>query len=595
MRQPWVSAPVRAIAVAAALGVSGLLLGCSGTILPSEGAGAAARGGSGAGTAGAGAVAGTGVVPGGGGAGQVPSTACVGKDVTASKRIVRLSFNQLANSIGTLVHPSLTQKLVDAHDILDQEHRAFPPLQSPREGNSVTDATWNTVDAMAFQASQYVADNLPAVTGCAATPTDACAQQYLGTLAQKAYRRPLSADEKARVMSLYTALKGESGASITEAVQHGVYAILQSPQFVYRTELGADWTVEGPLTAFETASDLAYFLTDDLPDAKLLEAASAGQLSNPAELGVQVDRILQTDAAKKNLHGAMMSYFSYPQLETVKIDDKVFTDGVRNSMYHEAELFLQSTLWGGKLTDLLLSSKTVVNAGLASIYGIATFPPAGVTPDADGFARVDLPSQRLGILTQAGFLTTRSRPDKTSVVGRGLLIKNALLCTNTPPPPDSIAEQIAAVTDANPDASERELADIRAKTSPCYTCHQTFDAYGLALDTYDVVGRFRTMDSKGRPIDTTVTLPDQVGGGTAKDALDVAKQIAASGAFAKCMGRNLVNYALADVSAGAAEINSCATDKVFQAFTKTDQSFSSLVKAVATSAAFSNRLKGGTQ
>jgi len=78
--------------------------------------------------------------------------------------------------------------------------------------------------------------------------------------------------------------------------------------------------------------------------------------------------------------------------------------------------------------------------------------------------------------------------------------------------------------------------------------------FRLALDTYDVVGRFRTMDSKGRPIDTTVTLPDQVGGGTAKDALDVARQIAASGAFAKCMGRNLINYALADVSAGAAAV-----------------------------------------
>jgi hypothetical protein len=542
-----------------------------------------------------GAGAGVGVVPGTGGGGQVPGLACTGKDVTAAKRIVRLSFNQLANSIGTLVHPSLIAKLVDTHDILDLEHRAFPPLQSPREGNSVTDATWNTIDAMAFEASQYVATNLAAVTGCGASPTDTCAQQYLGTLAQKAYRRPLSADEKARVTSLYTTLKSEAAASVTEAVQHGVYAILQSPQFVYRTELGADWTVEGPLTAYETASDLAYFLTDDLPDAKLLEAASLGQLSTPAQIGAQVDRILQTDAAKKNLHGAMMSYFSYPQLESVKIDDKAFTDGVRNSMYHEAELFLQSTLWGGKLTDLLLSNKTVVNAGLASIYGITAFPPAGVTPDADGFAAVNLPSQRLGILTQAGFLSTRSRPDKTSVVGRGLLIKNALLCTNTPPPPDSIADEIAAVTDANPDASERELADIRAKTSPCYTCHQTFDAYGLALDTYDVIGRFRTMDSKGRPIDTTVILPDQVGGGTAKDALDVARQIAASGAFAKCMGRNLINYALADVSAGAAEINSCATERVFQAFATTDQTFSSLVKAVASSAAFSNRLKGGTQ
>jgi hypothetical protein len=307
---------------------------------------------------------------------------------------------------------------------------------------------------------------------------------------------------------------------------------------------------------------------------------------------MQVDRIVKSDAAKNNLHGAMMSYFAYPQLESVKIDDAVFTEGLRNSMYHEAELFLQRTLWSGKLTDILLAKESVMNASLAQIYGIKDFPRAGSPVDADGFGLVSLPSTRMGLLTQAGFLTTRSRPDKTSVVGRGLLIKNALLCSETPPPPDSIADKIAEVTNANPDASERELANIRASMQPCLGCHSTFDAYGLAVDTYDVIGRYRTQDSHGRPIDTTVTLPVQVGGGTAKDALEVAQSIAASGGFAKCMGRNLINYALADVSAGAADIDSCATLHVADAFAKTDQSFSSLIKSVATSLTLANRTKG---
>jgi hypothetical protein len=592
MSRTWTSPSARALSVAA-FGLLGW--GCTGQLLPATGT--FANGGA-AGAVGAGGTGGAG--PGGpraGTGGGPPSMAsCVGTDATAAKRVVRLSFNQLANSIGTLINTSLTQKLVDANDILDREHRAFPPLQSPREGNAVTDATWNTVDGMAFEASRYVADNLAAVTGCGASPTDACAQQYLTSLAQRAYRRPLTTDEKTRVTSLYTtALKGEAAATVAEAVQYGVYAILQAPAFMYRTEVGTDWKQAGPLTGYEVASGLSYFLTDDLPDATLLEAAAQGRLSTPAEIGVQVDRLLQTDATRKNLHGAMMSYFSYPQLETVKIDDQAFTDGVRNSMYHEAELFLQNTLWTGKVTDILLSDKTVVNAGLAAIYGISQFPPAGVKADADGFAPVSLPSQRLGILTQAGFLTTRSRPDKTSVVGRGLLVKNALLCTDTPPPPDAIVDQIAAVTDANPDASERELAQIRGQMSPCNLCHLTFDAYGLALDTFDVIGRHRSVDSKNRPIDTTVTLPDQIGGGTAKDALEVAQQIAASGAFTKCMGRNLINYALADVSAGAAEITSCAAARVAETFATTDQSFSSLVKSVATSAAFSYRLPGAVQ
>jgi len=511
--------------------------------------------------------------------------------------VVRLSFNQLANSIGTLINaPSLTEKLGTDNEILDREHRAFPPLQSPREGNSVTDATWKTMDTMAAAAGQYVFDNFATVTTCGAAPTDACAQQYLSKLAEKAYRRALTQTEQTRLATYYTtALKGDAGASVKEAVQYGVYAIMQSPQFVYRTEFGADWRQDGALTPSEMASQLSYFLTDDVPDQPLLDAAAQGKLATAADIGAQVDRILVTDAARKNLHGAMMSYFAYPQLESVKIDDTAFTDGVRRSMYHEAEFFLQNTLWTGKLTDILLSKKATVNASLAKIYGITQFPPAGTSLDADGFATVDLPSTRIGLLTQAAFLTTRSRPDKTSVVGRGLLIKNAILCSETPPPPESIADAISAISNANANASERELSNIRVTTTPCKTCHSTFDAYGLAVDTFDVIGRARAVDSMGRPIDTHVTLPDAVGGGTAADALEVSEKIAASGGFAKCMGRNLINYALADVSAGAADIGSCASSRVAATFANSDQTFSSLVKSVATSLAFANRLKGAAQ
>src|SRR5690606_29621342 len=189
----------------------------------------------------------------------------------------------------------------------------------------------------------------------------------------------------------------------------------------------------------------------------------------------------------------------------------------------------------------------------------------------------------------------RSRPDHTSVVGRGLLIQNAFLCTETPAPPDAVIEDINEIVARNPDATERELAEIRMSTTPCANCHLNFDAYGLALDSYDVLGRFRTVDSHGRPIDTSVTLPEQVGGENAADILEVADKLAASGAFGRCMGQNLINYALADVSAGAATIQACAVDAVAQAFAKTDGTFPSLVKVVAMSKALSERSAEGDQ
>lgn len=560
-----------------------LTLGCTGSVLDSGPEGSTG-GSSGTGASGA------------GGASFPPLEGCNGPETSATKRIVRLSFNQIANSVGALLDTAFGTKVVSDFELLDAEHRAFPPLQSPREGNSLTDQSWGTVDRIADAAGKYVLDNFDAVTHCGAAPTDACAQQYLVGLAQKVYRRPLTPAEQTRIDTLFTTtLRASAGATVNEAVQYGVYALFQSPQFLYRTEFGPDWRVDGALSSHEVASMLSYFLTDSTPDQALLDAAAQGKLATQADIGLQVERILQTDGAKVNLQGAMMSYLSYPNLESQIIQDDAFTGDMRRSMYREAELFLTSTLWTGKLDDLLTSRRSYVNATLAPIYGVTAFPPAGAALDAEGFAQLDLPANRTGLLTQAGFLANRSRPDETSVVGRGLLIKNAFLCTETPPPPESIVDAINMVTMVNANASQRELANIRGSTAPCNGCHLTFDAYGLSLDTFDVLGRYRDKDHQGRPIDPSVMLPEQVGGGTAKDIVEVAQKLVLSGAFGKCMSQNLVNYALADVSAGAATIDSCAVARVAQIFGTTDGSFPALIKSVAVSAAFGSRSKGVAQ
>jgi len=508
---------------------------------------------------------------------------------------VRLSFNQVANSLKTLIDDIVGSEIVENFELLDAEHRAFPPLQSPREGNSFTDQSWSTADQIAQAAGTYVQENLGAVTGCGAAPTDECALGYLTALAEKAYRRSLTDGELVRLTQLYNTAFKDAGATVNESIQYGVYAIFQSPQFLYRTEFGMDANGSGPLTQVELASMLSYFLTDDTPDEALMEAARSGQLASSSELEAQVDRILQTEAAKINLHGAMMSYFAYANLETQVIQDDAFDGAMRNAMYKEAEMFLDHNLWSEPLESLLISKRSYISETLAPIYGFSTFPPADAVLVDDTFYEVTLPENRTGLLTQAGFLANRSRPDHTSVVGRGLLIKNAFLCTETREPPEAVVDAIEMLTANNPDASEREMADLRASTPACLSCHESFDAYGLALDTFDVLGRYRTVDSHGRPIDPSVVLPPEVGGAAAANVVEVANALADSGAFAKCMGLNLTNYALADVSAGAVSIESCAAQDVADTFAASDGSFSSLVKAVVTSAAFSQRIQGVTQ
>lgn len=519
---------------------------------------------------------------------------CTGTDAVSAKRLVRLSFNQIANTLGSLVDSALGSDIVAEFELVDASHRAFPPLQSPREGNSFTDQSWSAADQIAQYAGEYVVTNLETLTSCGAEPTDECALAYLTGLAQKAYRRPLTSAETERLTTLYnTTFKG-AGASVTESIQYGVYAIFQAPQFLYRTEFGMDANAAGPVTQLELASMLSYFLTDDAPDGLLTAAAEQGALSTPEQIGAHVDRILASPAAKTNLEGAMMSYFAYPNLESQIIQDDAFTGQMRQSMYREAELFLKRALWEQPLSEMLVSRKGYVDATLAPLYGLEVFPPVGATPYVDTFYEVELPENRTGLLTQAGFLANRSRPDHTSVVGRGLLIKNAFLCTETPLPSESITEIINQLLAEKPNATERELAEIRAETPGCASCHDSFDPYGLALDTYDVLGRYREMDDHGRPIDPRVTLPEVVGGGDAANIVEVATKLAASGAFARCMGQNLVNYALADVSAGAATIESCATKRVAEAFATTDGTFPALIKTVVTSAAFRDRIQGET-
>jgi hypothetical protein len=264
-----------------------------------------------------------------------------------------------------------------------------------------------------------------------------------------------------------------------------------------------------------------------------------------------------------------------------------FNPGLANAMFREAELFLNNTLWTGVVDDVLTSKRSFINADLAALYGV-TLPPTA-TPDADGFASIDLPATRTGLLTQAGFLTARSRPNTPSVVGRGLLVNATLLCVQNPAFPEQLADEIEEVSASLEGQSEREKADYRAQEPQCGTCHRAFDAYGLALENFDIIGKYRTSDPQGRPIDASVTLPDAAGGGSVTDAVGMAQELAVSGGFARCLAKNLLGYALAE---GAVGLDSCSTQAVVDGFNQTDKSFSSLVREVAISQTLMQRTAG---
>lgn len=562
-----------------ALALASLGYGCSGS----------AGGTNPAGTGGTGNNGTSGASSGGAGVTKPPDQAadCKGWDVAMPKRLIRLSFNQVATSLVPVFGEAFATKIVTDFSIKDPTERTFPPLGDTDEGSSYIDSKWQAADGIATAAGKQVLDNFATVTACAA-PTAECAQAYLLKLAEKAFRRPLTERDKSSLLTVYTEVAGKGG-TVQEATQFAVSAIFDSPSFLYRTEFGAEVAKEGPLTPYELASQLSYFLTDGPPDEQLLAAAAQNMLASPEQIGPHVDRLLTTPAARLNLQSGVVASLGVSRVLTVVIDPaKVpeFNSGVAASMFHETELLIKDVLWnGGKVPELVTSRKAFVNAQLAPLYGV----PAPTTVDADGFGLVNLPETRSGLLTSLGFLTSRSRPDGQSVVGRGLSVNDTILCQQNPVFPENLADQIAAVVMTQEELSEREKADYRGTTAPCVGCHPSFDPFGISLENFDTIGRYRTVDEKQRPINAMVTLPASAGGTVANSATEMGQALANTGVFTACVATKLLTYALAETGVNG---DSCATKAVAEAFKATDGTFPALVRTVAMSKTITQRSGG---
>jgi hypothetical protein len=503
------------------------------------------------------------------------------------RRLVRLTTHQIVQSVAALVGTETTNTFVETEGIPPVTSRSFPPLADT--GNVYGDGAIAQVDRLGDLVGRTVRD---AFTECGDAPTDDCARGFVADFAERAFRRPVATAERDNLVTVYDECKA-LGATIPEAVQYAVWAVVHSPLFLYRSELGEGDPArdEVPLAPHEMASELSYFLTDGPPDAELLEAARRGELSTPEELGAHAERLLASAPARANFETAMMAYFGISAVPAVVIDPAsvpglAVTTGLLNSIHHEGELFFRNMLWDGAVTGLLTTRRAWVNNQVAMpIYGVPT-----AAPDPNVFEPVELPENRAGVLTSSPFLTAGSRPDRTSPVARGLRINAAILCQENPPFFDD--EPLSGVG-STAALSEREKAEYRAAHALCAGCHAQFDAFGLALESFDSIGRFRTVDLEGRPIDTRVTLPDILEGRVVSGAAELARVIAESGHFEPCLAMNLMNFAFADISQGGARAPSpqppaasCAVEDVVRAARASGEvSFSALVTEIARSRA----------
>jgi hypothetical protein len=512
------------------------------------------------------------------------------------QRVIRLDYNQVATTITALLGPNALMNVQLFGNIGDPRQRAFQALAS--EGDFFTDqmlsATVNMVEG-ALNTNFGTVAQLTTLSGCASPITDACALNWLTTnFAPKAYRRPLTSAETTAIQQLYTnTLKTMNGSASDEALRFGIEGIMISPEALYRTEFGGQaQSGTAALSPYELASELSYFLTNGPPDTTLTGAAASGKLATSDGVAAEVDRIMKLPAAIENLNVAAESYYELGHLTTAYTvkDPGLFpewTDALAASMFGETDKFLRTTLWQGKLTDLLTSTTSYVDSSLAMLYGI-TYPGAA---GGTAFMQVQLPAaQRSGILTQASIMTLKSRSNTTSVVARGLYVLGNVLCLPPPPSPPTATQdpdtamKIAAQA-ADTTATERDKAGFRDTTMPCMNCHLNFDQYGLAFESYDPLGRFRTTYAAmmNEPIDTSVTLPPSAGGAKVQDAIGLEHAVADNGVFTRCMATNFMRYARAQAQSTLNSTDCSVNDVRTQFNGGTDQSFAGLIRAIAIS------------
>ena len=386
---------------------------------------------------------------------------------------------------------------------------------------------------------------------------------------------------------------------IPEAVQHSVYAIMQSPQLLYRTEIGDAKDQAGPLTAYELASSLSYFLLDEPPDSVLLTAAQQQKL----EHGGRNWRASRPHAchARGTKKPGRCAFLLFPGRQPGHGENRrsgVHLGHPSQALHWLARVRLSR---GRAVSGEHLVERTAHRAAyrqesrgstprLPSAYGI-TLP---ATSDESQFVETQVPENRGGLITQVGFLAANSRPDVPSVVARGLVVNKSMLCQTNPPFPTdpALLEKIEEAGTALASASERERSEYRTTTSPCFGCHRTFDAYGLALDTYDSIGRYRTKDPQGRAIDPSVTLPALFDNQVAADAGGDADADRPKPGL-HC----LLQQEHVELGAGrglAADPDQLRDSGHRRALQHHDKSLSSLLREIAMSKAFTQRNAGGS-
>ncbi|HEU4623948.1 MAG TPA: DUF1592 domain-containing protein [Steroidobacteraceae bacterium] len=365
-----------------------------------------------------------------------------------------------------------------------------------------------------------------------------CAEKIVSNLAEHAFRRPVTGEDLAPLMRFYDRTSKKDG--FEAGVRESIAAILSSPHFLFRAEAAVDEGARA-LNDLELASRLSFFLWSSLPDDELLTVAKNNELSKPDVLEAQVRRMMADPKAI-----SLTRDFAFQWLNVAKLDNIVpsaalfsYASGVydpRPAFKKELELFMDSILRSERpVTDLLTADYTYLNEQVALIYGMEDVR-------GNGFHKVTLKDpNRFGLLGKGAVLMLTANPNRTAPVLRGAWIMERILGTPPASPPQGVPP-LSESAKGKP-KTVREQTEMHRQNPTCASCHAVMDPLGFALENFNTVGAYRTIDPQYHlPIDPTATMPD---GTVIAGPVGLRNALAARGdQFAQIITEKLMTYAL---------------------------------------------------
>lgn len=400
---------------------------------------------------------------------------------------------------------------------------------------------FNAADTLVEQAFANAGAREKILLCAPASDTDrACAQNILEAFTLRAFRRPATAAEIDRLLSVVTEAVA-LGEDFSGGIKNALKAVLSSAPFLYRIEHDAEPNSPEvhPLDAYELGTRLSYLVWSTMPDAKLFELAEKRELTSDAVLTSELDRLLADDRSDRFIESFGGQWLGLRKLESHQVDTTEYpawNQTLRSAMVGEGLAYFEEFVRGTRgFSEFFTADVNFVNPELAALYGFSR-------PSGSGLARVTNGSDdRRGFLGLASFLTLTSFSKRTAPTLRGNWVLENLLCTVTPQPPIAVPELTSEDDSGEAIDNVRARLEAHRANPTCAGCHDELDPIGLGLENFDAIGKYREEYSDGEAIDAEGELPT---GERFTGLLKLSEILADDPRLTDCVVRKLMTYAL---------------------------------------------------